>query len=667
MSGNCSDLAVSISKIAYNIAERPEVQTFEDVIGVIQEVLPEVTREQVIDSIESVERQARDTQKRAKSKLAQIKEDALLEASLRRRFAEIEQRVLDEDPAEPPEKTAKRRSDVIEELRKATSEMKGRESDLRKIESILEQLDADEFEKTTRTPKELTTPEGKRLAEARKKMQGRKTEKSIEEEIADLQKQIATGKFKDAKKKPTPETTEAIRQARAVRDRLKREIALRKDIAAFTDQLERDSFPEVPNTAKAVDPELEKLEIDRDLLKRQIRMRINSLKPKKPWDHVRGFSRFLQGIITTGEFSAFLIQGGFAVLGHPITGAKVFKNYGLASMESDEAQARIERKAKERPNWYNYHRAKLFIATADDIVTQREESILSQWVEKIPGVSGLARFHRNFLNGLRMELFDMIVEGLGGAGSMTTPEMQSVAFFLNIATGRGHLGRLEGAAIALADFGFAPRHYASRLEMMAGAPLWVKTSDGMRPTRRVQKVMAEQYARYALGLMAVYAAMALAGGDFEEDPRSSDFMKMRWDNVRLSMTSGFGQFITFASRILSGTTKRINGEVRPLRDKWTLGHTGARRFGDPGVGDAVGRFARSKSSPLMGLTADVATGEDFMGRPSTLKNLALHYAGPMTYHDVYDVLRTDLSLPHKISMSAVAVLGAQLQVYEDGK
>src|SRR5690606_20923954 len=105
-------------------------------------------------------------------------------------------------------------------------------------------------------------------------------------------------------------------------------------------------------------------------------------------------------------------------------------------------------------------------------LSQQEEATMSRLASKIPGVATSQRVYAVFLNLMRMQAFSTLARTLSLDGAPTTNEAAALANYVNIATGRGNLGRFQAAATVLNTIFFAPRYVASRFQLLFGQPLW---------------------------------------------------------------------------------------------------------------------------------------------------------------------------------------------------
>jgi len=264
-----------------------------------------------------------------------------------------------------------------------------------------------------------------------------------------------------------------------------------------------------------------------------------------------------------------------------------------------------------------------------------------------------------FLNVLRADVFDVLTATLAKGGAVTDVEAKAIASFVNEATGRGKIG-VEGVAglgdqgaVGLNTIFFAPRYVASRFNMITGRPIW-QMSGG---TARTRALVAGEYAKFAIGMAAIYALASMFGGDIERDPKSSDFGKIRIGNTRIDPLAGMSQATVFLSRVISGKTTTLKGETVPIRGE-------GKRYGGQSTGTVIGRFTRSKFAPHVGAAYNFVTGEDYLGNKMTLAKTVSDVFSPLAINDVYDALR-EHGLPEGAALGLLAILGVGLQVHDN--
>jgi hypothetical protein len=471
---------------------------------------------------------------------------------------------------------------------------------------------------------------------------------SMQKQIDALNKKISDGDLSVRAGKPTVET-EAVAKLRAQREALSAQLAklreaaltpeqriqqakdrLSTQIADLTGRIASGDFSRrtPPKPAAPTSKELERMSFVRDSLRSQIDRQINAMKPKSTLARVGGVVsepfNVARSIMTSMDFSAVLRQGGFIALGHPVRASKALAPM-FHAFASEQYAHRVAKEISERPNAPLYAKSKLYLAERDGPLSSHEEGFMSRLAGRIPGVKASERAYTVFLNKLRVDSFDAMTEGLSRNGEPTLDEAKAIANYINKATGRGGLGNLETAAVPLASWFFSPRYLASRLQILAGQPFY----GGSAATRRM---IAGDYAKFLIGLGVVYAIGAVAGGEIEKDPRSSDFAKLKFGNTRLDPGTGLQQYIVFGSRIASGQTKSsTSGKVSSIRGKV--------KYGQDDASDVIKRFARSKLAPLPSTAINLASGEDAVGQEVTLGSTAANLVTPMGARDVYQALR----------------------------
>lgn len=557
----CSDLARVITRLAMNVGERPEVRNLDDVVKVLGEHIPEITRDSLVASINEATTGRAAARSELGSKLDTLKREARRDVALRVSITEL-QRALErgEVPTTTPREPA---------------------AQAPAIATLTERRDA----------------------------------------------------VLAALKKSDP----------AIRQRFERQIE------NLTDRLETGVTLPEPKVVTPLSREAMRLEFERDKLRRQVRHEIEALKPKSIWGAVVESSNVVRSVKTAFDLSALLFQGSVFALGHPIRTARGIPEI-LRAFGSEEASYRAAKEIEARPNAPLYAKAKLYLSSVGpEGLAKQEEVFLSRLAGKVPLVKASERAYVTTLNRIRADAFDALVNSRGG--DVTLPEAQALANFVNVATGRGKLvGALErGADLANAVL-FAPRNFVSRVQLLAGQPLY----GGTLATR---KAVLGEYARYLTGLAVVYGLAKAGGADIETDPRSSDFLKLRFGNTRLDPLSGISQILTFAGRMVTQESKSADGRITDLRNP---------KFGQRGTGDVIASFLRSKLAPLAGYAGELATGKDAIGNKITPLEATADLVAPMSFGDVYETMR-EQGVGKGTALSILAMWGIRVSTYSSDK
>lgn len=392
-----------------------------------------------------------------------------------------------------------------------------------------------------------------------------------------------------------------------------------------------------------------------DMLKAEYNRKLDKIKyelksgGEKAWMGFKEGLNLWRAIKTSWDVSAVFRQGAFIVLGHPFRGLKNLAPM-FRALASKEITAAIDAQIQSRPNAPLYERAKLFLSPLESTkLSGMEEAFMSRLGAHIPGVAASSRAYTTFLNKLRADTFDAIHRDLVGKRAPTQVELEAIADYINVATGRGNLGKASAAAETLATVFFAPRLVASRFQLLAGQPLY-------RGSARTRYLIAKEYGKFLAGLAGVYALGNLAGASVETDPRSADFMKLRFGKSRVDPMAGLSQASVLISRLVSGETKNAKGKIMPIRGKVP--------FGQSTTTDIIARFLRSKLSPAIGTAVDVAEQKNVVGEPVTKESLAKSFLVPLAFDDVLKAMQ-DQGVERGTALAILSLFGMSLQVYDE--
>jgi len=149
----------------------------------------------------------------------------------------------------------------------------------------------------------------------------------------------------------------------------------------------------------------------------------------------------------------------------------------------------------------------------------------------------------------------------------------------------------------------------------------------------------------------------LAGGELEEDPRSSDFGKIKIGETRLDPLSGLSQVTVLLSRLVSGEAKRLeSGKVVPIRGPKVP-------FGGQDSAGLVANFLRSKLAPLPGAGLNLVAGENVVGEPigplETIRDMTI----PLSFRDIYEVMK-EHGVAKGTAISILGLFGMGIQHHE---
>ncbi len=457
-----------------------------------------------------------------------------------------------------------------------------------------------------------------------------------------------------------------------------------------------------PRNKKVYDERLESLRFQRDKLRKKINQEIDKTKEKSAFKTfvAAPFEEF-RALMTTGELSAVLRQGGFFSIANPVSNTKAALPM-LKALKSEKVAHKIDQSLRpgnenSRPNAMMYEKSGLHLPDPEivDNPKKSEEAFQTDLpitgaisrITRIPVdklVHGFGRAYITFLNLQRADTFDAMAGSLAKYGEPTLQEAKAISKFINVATGRASLGKAEAAVSALNTAFFAPRYVLSRFQLLAELPraaLAQVTNPAIKAFNKVtgknvtvpdrhlfggtaetDKLIAEQYANYAVGITTILTLLSYVPGvEIEKDPRSTDFGKIRVGNTRADLFSGLQQVAVFLAKQGSGKTKSTKtGQIEEM-------DAGDRL-------DNATRFVRGKLSPLWSSSLDVLLRENIVGdrvaplrSPTDAAQFATKLLTPIAYQDIYKILKSDYSMPDQTALTVSAILGAGIQSYDPGK
>lgn len=513
--------------------------------------------------------------------------------------------------------------------------------------------------------------------------------KSVQRSIAEYERRIAEKDFTTTKKvSKTPETPE-LKAERAKRDALKEEYNTLKDIetpkkspeeiylqayktrianniAELQRRIAEGDFEPKKKKTFADNPEIIKAKFEYQKVKDKYIERKFEDSLKREDAIKRGFRRALQGwqivrsILTGYDLSAVLRQGGIIATTHPLRAIKATVPM-LEALRSEERAFKIDEAIKKRENYENgkYNAAGLFLSEHGTMLSKMEEATMNLYSKKVPWLMNFQRAYTTFLNQLRVESFDAMEKTLTKSGEKATlEEAKAIANYVNIVTGRGDLGRFQVAAPVLSEVFFAPRFVASRLQYPLILGHYTKGTGGFIGKKSVKRLIAFEQARYFIGQAVMLGLASAMGGVIETDSKSSDFLKIKIGNTRIDLFSGLLQAMVLASRLIKGETKKGGGRIVDNRGP-------NKPFGEPGTWGLMGRFLQSKLSPQMSIAGNLIAGEDYVGRPYSLKDTWKTIV-PMTYQDVVPLFK-EYGLPGGLGLTMLSILGAGVQNFDENK
>ena len=322
---------------------------------------------------------------------------------------------------------------------------------------------------------------------------------------------------------------------------------------------------------------------------------------------------------------------------------------------------------KEWPERELAEKSGLAITKIGSDIGPREEHFLSSLPEKIPGFGrfyrGSERAYVGFIDKLRSDVFSSMIKDAEAAGFRTkevmkskggdvivpTREAREIAKYINTATGRGSLGRLEKYGDLANALMYSPRFQASRIQLLTkpfNASNWASLSP----------IVRKEYLKSILavgGLVTTANGLGYAlGGKLTANPTSSDFGKVRFGNTRLDPGGGFLQYLTLAAREATGKiTNPVTGKVTNLGE----GYKAPTRL------SVLGDFARQKEAPGPSFVTGALSGKNAIGQPFNPESEIAKSFISLFAQDFYDLAKED---PWLLPLMIPGVLGMGVSTFE---
>ena len=444
--------------------------------------------------------------------------------------------------------------------------------------------------------------------------------KNIRSQIEKVQKQLDSGDFK-----PEPPKKEIIKDAEAIR--LKDELIKVKTERQV--RILKEAYQNRALTERGKDWIIDKLNVPRS-------------------------------VMASLDYSAPFRQGIVSFAARPTLGFKAFPAMFKASFNQKYFD-RVMYEMREHPNFDISQKSGLAVTDPKSPFLQaREEVFMNNTAEKIPligkMIKGSERAYVTFLNKLRFDSFNRIIDAYESQGKTfeNSPELyKATAKLINAETGRGSLGALENSATVLNTTFFSPRLIASRFNLLTNwaNPYWYKNTP-----KEVRVMYMKDMLKFIGAGLTIIALAKINGNDVEDDPRSSDFGKIRSGNTRWDIFGGFQQYVRLISQMATVQKKTTTtGDIQELDEKGAFGET---------RGDVAKRFLRGKLAPVPATLADFLTGRKVTGEEVTVKNEALGLVTPLIINDVKDALK-DKGVSAIFSVGIPAVFGIGVQTFTD--
>ena len=470
--------------------------------------------------------------------------------------------------------------------------------------------------------------------------------------ITDLQNQLTNFRRTVRRGKPTPtselaglqEQVRALRQEMGVEDRL----------LVLQDQLRTGDFrlPK-PRKVSPTSPSLEAKQIALRKARRDVRAAIQAMEPTTVRGVVRASTELARTLKAMGDLSATLYQGAVLSARRPITAVRTLDK-SVKVFFSQHTFDQIDNAIRNRPGALLSERAELDLSSLGRGATgEREEFFASSWAERIPALGVIVRAGNRAmtttLNLLRTASFDQII---ARHPNMTSEEMKAVASYVNIASGRGDLGRFKAVSEELSLAFFAPRTAISRVQTPFQVWRFWKLP-------RVRKEIAKDQAAFVATGLTVLALADLAGLEVGTDCRESDFGRIRFGDTRIDVWAGFSGPARLICRVMLGGSDAVGLTGRALTD--------SEKDVDPL--ELFTQFAQYKVSPLISVPRELYTRKTAVGEPVTPTETAVRAVLPLFLEDIVEAAMQsgDIAAVAAAVTTPLTILGVRVSTFPDSE
>lgn len=239
---------------------------------------------------------------------------------------------------------------------------------------------------------------------------------------------------------------------------------------------------------------------------------------------------------------------------------------------------------------------------------------------------------------------------LQGVDMKNKVEVGRINELVNSMTGRGSLGRAEGAGKLLNKAFFSAKFFKSNLDVLT-TPLLGKTSF-------VRKQAAINLLKMASSMAVILMiAKGMDDDSVEWDARSANFGKIKLGDKRFDVTGGQSSLLILASRIATQSTKSSVTDVVTDFDGG---------YGAPDGMDMLWNFTENKFSPVFSVVKQLVEQKTFEGEKPTVMNQLKNLTIPIVIEQGYEAAQRE-TLANTLLVIIADGLGVSANVYSYNK
>jgi len=351
-------------------------------------------------------------------------------------------------------------------------------------------------------------------------------------------------------------------------------------------------------------------------------------------------------------------QGIKVLFTHPKTWAKNFAEswkdiFTILKEGNKSGEAILDGVKAEIYSRTNYLNGRYELGKKLDIGTGEEEFPTSA-PSKIPGLGRLFKAAEVSYEAGAMRLRADVADTVYGLAEQAGVDMKnkievgSINEMVNSMTGRGRLGRLEGAAKAINSVFFSVKFFKSNLDTLT---LHAFSGEFSKFAR---KQAATNLLKIVSGITMILLLSSASDEDSVDwDSRSANFGKIRLGNKRFDITGGMSSLIILASRIATQQTKSsVTGIIKDLDGG----------FGSPTGMDVLWNFTENKFSPMFSVIKELIDQKTFDGEEPTVVNQLANLTVPIIIESGIDASQKE-DLANTLLVIIADGLGISANVY----
>ena len=260
------------------------------------------------------------------------------------------------------------------------------------------------------------------------------------------------------------------------------------------------------------------------------------------------------------------------------------------------------------------------------IIDRSEEEHPTDLPSRLPAVGRLLKAtdvaFKNSGVRMRTELYKTLRDVKESRGiEMTSEQVKGLGKVINSVTARGDIGRLNSPITRLLLW--SPK--------MLKADIDIITAHQFSDIPKADKKIAFDNLIKIIIATAIIEAVVTANDEekTEFDPRSSDFLKLKFGDTRINFLRNISGIIVLIARMLTGKYKSATtGEVKD----YGSGFAESSRF------DVVTNYFTNKAPPATRSLIDIARGRDFKGDEPTLSSILMQAGVPISVQNVLELV-----------------------------